>query len=414
MSYETSAADNRGGGSAGRNWAVVSAIAGPGGPPTGVLSVPATGSVGVPVTIGFSASDPQGLPVGWDLWASTKNESSGFCCYSGPSASVTFNTAGVYRVSVQAINHELSSSSPETAIISIGSATGIPPIAAATLDSESGPVPLTVNVNMSGSFDPDGSISYYFIGCGGYTVTSLQPTGSCTFSSPGTYWLLLQVQDNAGFVGVISKYVVVTPTGGATPPPTDTTDTTPPTVSITSPAPNATLTGTVNLQASASDNSGGSGVKEVEYYLDSTAGPSLGSATVSPYTVAWSTSPVSPGNHTIYAVARDNQGNVSVAASVAVKVNIVTPTVSLSPSSTVTVAKKGTLNMAATLTNTPTYTVSRVDFLVNGSVVCSDAAASYTCSWKAPAAPKTYQAQAKAYDSQGNVGSSNVLTISVK
>ena len=167
MNYDTSVSDNRGGGAAARNWAVVSPVASPGGPPTGALTVPVTGVVGAPVTITFPATDPQGLSIGWDLWASGKGGSTGSCCYTGSSVDLTFNTAGVYRVGVQAIDQELLTSPNYTSVISIGGATGLPPIATATLSTQSGTAPLTVNADMSGSYDPDGSISFYYIGCGG-------------------------------------------------------------------------------------------------------------------------------------------------------------------------------------------------------------------------------------------------------
>src|SRR4029453_6740473 len=47
------------------------------------------------------------------------------------------------------------------------------------------------------------------------------PHGSCTYNSPGTYWMVLKVKDNAGLTDVISAYVVVTPPGSAPPPPTN-------------------------------------------------------------------------------------------------------------------------------------------------------------------------------------------------
>jgi len=408
MPYDTAAADNRGGGASGRSWAVVAPVASPGGAPTGTLTVPATGTVNVPVTIGFVANDPEGKTVAWDLWASGSGGSNGSCCYEGTSTTRTFTSAGVYRISVQAIDAELNTSPPDyTAVISIGGATGTPPIARAALDKDSGPVPLTVNVDMRASSDPDGSISYYYIGCGGsFTAGSTAGTGSCTLTEPGTYWLLLQVQDNAGFMGLTSRYVVAYPAGGGSPPP----DTTKPTVSITSPAAGS-VTGTVSLQASASDNVG---VKEVEYYLDSIgAASSLGTSKVAPsYTVAWIVGSAAPGGHTIIAVARDNANNESLPATVAVTVNVVLPTVSLAAAS-LTINRKGTLTLTAT-TNSPTYGIARVDFLVGTSVVCSDTSSPYSCTWKAPAAVKSYQAQAKAYDNNGNVGTSSILTVKVQ
>jgi len=111
--------------------------------------------------------------------------------------------------------------------------------------------------------------------------------------------------------------------GGAPPP--STTDTMPPTVSITSPLGNATVSGSVTVAATASDNVG---VTSVQFTLD---GANLGAAvTAAPYTVVWSTAGLS-GSHTLSAVASDAAGNRGVAAAVTV-------TVTASPAITATAA----------------------------------------------------------------------------
>ncbi|MFM8944822.1 MAG: S8 family serine peptidase, partial [Actinomycetota bacterium] len=122
MPYDTAVSDNRGGGASGRNWAVVAPVASPGGAPTGILTVPASAAVGANVTISFVASDPEGGPVAWELWASGSGGSSGICCYLGTSATRSFSTAGVYRVAVQGIDRELNVTPVYTAVISIGAA----------------------------------------------------------------------------------------------------------------------------------------------------------------------------------------------------------------------------------------------------------------------------------------------------
>jgi hypothetical protein len=220
MSYDTSAADNYGGGASGRNWAVVSPVASPGLPPTGTLTVPAIGTVGVAVPISFVGSDPEGGPIAWDMWTSYVNGSNGWCCFTGTSVNVTFNAEGVYRVAVQAIDRELNQSIPYTAVIIIGAVPAAqPPIAVATLSAQSGTVPFTVNIDMSGSSDSDGLISSYYIGCGGgFTAGSSGATGSCNFTEPGTYWLLLQVRDNTNRMALTSKYVVAKPLPAGPPP----------------------------------------------------------------------------------------------------------------------------------------------------------------------------------------------------
>lgn len=409
MPYDISVADNRGGGATGRNWAVVSQAANHGRPPTGLLNVPQTGEVGSPVPVSFAAVDPEGAAVRWDLWASGNSSSSGLCCLTGSSSTLTFSSPGVYRVSAQAIDQELNLSDNYTSVISIGGAVGVPPVALTQLNKESGVVPLTVDIDMSASYDPDGAISSYLVSCGdGSTKSTFLPTSTCSYSTPGTYWLLLQVRDKSGLTGLMSRYVVAYPSAQV-PPPGDTTS---PTMSITHPLSGENVTGIVSLDAIATDNAGGSGVREVEYYLDAVrTETSLGKATSLTYLVNWDSTKTAPGAHTIYAIARDNAGNESLTASVAIMVNVVKPVVALAPSGSIVIEKKSTLNMSATISNLPTYAISRVEFLVDSKIVCTDTAFPYTCVWKSPAAKKTYLAQAKAYDIQGNVGLSGLLTI---
>src|SRR5262249_49691826 len=95
------------------------------------------------------------------------------------------------------------------------------------------------------------------------------------------------------------------------------TDTLPPTVSVTAPANNTTVSGTIDLTATATDNHGVAGV---QFFVDGTA---FGSeVTTPPYTIAWNTT-VLPNNsaHTIAARSRDTSNNQSALASVSVMVS---------------------------------------------------------------------------------------------
>lgn len=224
MSYDTSIADNRGGGASVRNWAVVQKGSSPGSAPVGVLTVPETGTVGVPVTIGFTATDPDSDAVAWDLMAATLGGSSGNCCFTGSSATKTFTKAGNYRILVQAMDSRLNTSETYTKEIAISGTDGIQPtnghvpIAVATVSPESGPAPLTVNVDLSGSSDLDGTIVTYFNSCDGSTAGGTSnPRSTCTFEYPGTYWLQFFVKDNTGNLSPAYKYVVVHPAPGGAP-----------------------------------------------------------------------------------------------------------------------------------------------------------------------------------------------------
>jgi uncharacterized membrane protein len=96
-------------------------------------------------------------------------------------------------------------------------------------------------------------------------------------------------------------------------------DTTPPTTSITSPANNATVSGTITVTASASDNVG---VVKVEFYIDSVLKSTV---TTSPYTFSWNTNTVANGTHTIFSKAYDAANNVGTSATVTVTVSNTTP-----------------------------------------------------------------------------------------
>lgn len=98
-------------------------------------------------------------------------------------------------------------------------------------------------------------------------------------------------------------------------------DTTPPTVSISAPASGATVSGSVEVTAAATDNTGVAGV---QFKLD---GANLGAEdTSAPYSIAWNTVNTSDGPHTLTAVARDAAGNVATSSAVTVTVaNAVSP-----------------------------------------------------------------------------------------
>ncbi|NOK02470.1 MULTISPECIES: Ig-like domain-containing protein [Myxococcus] len=89
-------------------------------------------------------------------------------------------------------------------------------------------------------------------------------------------------------------------------------DTTPPTVTLTSPRAGTIVPQTITLTASATDNVG---VERVEFYGD---GALVGTATTAPYTFTWD---ASAGPHTVFARAYDTKGNVGTSATVSVESN---------------------------------------------------------------------------------------------
>jgi hypothetical protein len=95
-----------------------------------------------------------------------------------------------------------------------------------------------------------------------------------------------------------------------------------PIVSLSAPASGTTVSGTISITATASDNVGVAGV---QFRLD---GADLGSEdTLGPYTISWNTTTAVNGTHTLTAMARDAAGNMATSGSVSVTVTNATNTV---------------------------------------------------------------------------------------
>ena len=124
-------------------------------------------------------------------------------------------------------------------------------------------------------------------------------------------------------------------------------DTTPPTASITSPAAGATVSGTISIQANASDNVG---VTRVDFLVD---GSLLSSDTTAPFAASWNTANAANGAHSLTVRAFDAANNQKTSAAVSVTVNNGTttaPTLTLS-GVPATIRRGQTFTATATVTN---------------------------------------------------------------
>lgn len=92
-------------------------------------------------------------------------------------------------------------------------------------------------------------------------------------------------------------------------------DTTPPTTTITAPANGSTVSGTLNVTATAGDNIG---VTKVEFYVD---GVLKSTDTTSPYSWSWNTTTVANGARALVTKAYDASGNIGTSATVTVTVS---------------------------------------------------------------------------------------------
>ena len=87
-------------------------------------------------------------------------------------------------------------------------------------------------------------------------------------------------------------------------------DTTPPSVSLTDPAPNGSIASTLPLTATATDNVD---VQRVDFLID---GAPVHSDDLAPYQFTADTSALGNGTHTVTAIAYDTSGNASEPSSV--------------------------------------------------------------------------------------------------
>jgi len=93
------------------------------------------------------------------------------------------------------------------------------------------------------------------------------------------------------------------------------TDSTPPTINITSPATGTTVLGNIAVRVNVWDNVA---VNKVELYVD---GQLKTTSTVAPFTMKWSTNKAAQGQHTLRAKAYDAAGTTSLSASAVVNIS---------------------------------------------------------------------------------------------
>jgi len=180
----------------------------------------------------------------------------------------------------------------------------------------------------------------------------------------------------------------------------------PPTVAITSPANNSTVSDTVSVNVSAADNVG---VTKVEYYVNNVL---LGTDTATPYSFSWDTSSAAPGVYTLTVKAYDAAGNVSQSSSsVTVAKDLIAPNVVLtSPANNATVNGTVTITVGAS----DNVAVTGVEFYCNGVLLYASNLSPYSFNWDTQSvANGGYTLVAKAYDNAGNIAQSPSVAVTV-
>ena len=228
--------------------------------------------------------------------------------------------------------------------------------------------------------------------------------------SNGSHGLFAKIYDNAGNVTTTST-VNVTVNNVVVPPP----DTTAPVVAVILPTAGQTVSGSIALRATATDNVG---VTKVEFYRGTTLVDT--DTTGSPYEVPLDTTTLANGTYSITAKAFDAAGNTTTSPTISITVNNIAvdntaPVVSISSPSANANVSGANVNLVATATDNvavATVTFYKSDNTVLGTGV-SSGSNTYTFVWNSTSSSGTFTFYAKAYDTAGNFTQSSNRSVTV-
>jgi YVTN family beta-propeller protein len=190
-------------------------------------------------------------------------------------------------------------------------------------------------------------------------------------------------------------------------------DSTPPSVSITSPAAGQRVGRNVTITAAVTDSGK---VASVTFRVD---GAVVGTDSKAPYSVRWNTKGVADGAHTIRADARDAAGNVGTSAPIAVIVGevLTSPADTTPPTVSITAPSGGaqvTGTVAVSASASDAVGVTSVTFFVDGTAIGTDTSSPYSVSWNSTtAAAGSHTFRAEARDAAGNVGVSAPISATI-
>ncbi|MFH1957900.1 MAG: Ig-like domain-containing protein [bacterium] len=171
-----------------------------------------------------------------------------------------------------------------------------------------------------------------------------------------------------------------------------------PSVSITNPADGATVSGTVSVTVSASDDNG---ISRVQFYID---GVIKSTDTSSPYSYSWDTTAESEGSHTVKVTAYDTANQTASVQHTVTVDNDPEPSVSItSPADGATVS--GTVSVTASASDD--NGISKVEFYIDDTLKATDTSSPYSYSWDTTAeSESSHIAKVTAYDTANQTASS--------
>jgi len=180
-------------------------------PPMVILVAnPASGNAPLQTALTAVATDSDGTIVKYE-WAFPGD---GGYSMGNVTITHTFPTPGDFTVKVRVTDDDGATAVDDATII-VGNApppANKPPVALFTANPTSGVVPLTVHVDGSASYDPDGTIvkfEWFFYGGGGHADIG-GTTMDHSYDTPGAYSVWLRVTDDDGATGWSTSGVEVT------------------------------------------------------------------------------------------------------------------------------------------------------------------------------------------------------------
>ncbi len=355
--------------------------------PAVTLSSPVEGAtVNGQVSIVFSVTDNVGVKQTTVTAGSTT-----LCSVAGPAASCSWNTLstpnGPVTVAVTATDAAGNSKTASVGV-TVNNTDATKPVVGITAPSSGAQLSGTVVISFSAT-DNTG-VAGITVTAGATTLCSLAGTAtSCSWNTTlvpnGSYTITVTARDAAGNTQTASVGVSV-----------NNADTTPPVLTVTTPAAGATVSGTTTVSFSAKDNVG------VTAITVSANGVTICSVTGSATSCAWNTTNLANGSYTVTVTARDAAGNnqavsrgvtVSNADKTAPTVTISSPASGAKVSGTVTV----------TFSAADSVGVTSITVAAGGTAICSLAGTATSCAWDSTKFPNgTITLSVTAKDKAGN------------
>jgi RHS repeat-associated protein len=307
--------------------------------------------------------------------------------------------AGFYTIYAAAVDNFGNTTTTPVAHFTVNTSTATPPAVSITAPTGGTTFIAGDTVTFNASATPQGSSTiasvFYYRGLNVIGSSSTAPY-AVTWTNPaiGTYSIVAYAQDSTG-ARTVSAPITITVNS---PPP--------PTVSITSPANGANISGptSIDITASATPASGAT-IAKVEFF---DGGTLLGTANAPPYTFSWTGA--SDGTHSLTAKATDSRGATATSSPVTITYTLPpAPTVTItSPTDGSSFALPASISITANATPVTGAQIVGIEFYVGATRVGSGAGATWSV-----VEPGTYALTARAYDDHGGIGTSAPVNVTI-